>query len=354
MVPDSQDMQVKSISSVDSDDEMEVDDIGGFLGDFEEIDEDEAIERFISQNHTPAISTRETPETSKQAEDSSDGEDSFEPILEKDAKVGPLEPPIEQTLAKASEGKDISEDDNGMDKQIIEQPGDQIVSVLPTNGPNKDADVPEWKLLEDQFRERFIPKLPPGQFFQAEIYRKYSVVSALATKSLEAEMPAKYSDPKIAAATAQVHPVVVQTSVCIEDAPASKSAPAPAPAPTPAVIQQKPSSLRTINNNINSGNNVAGLQTQPSHQSQDEDGPAASTRARTAAVASKSKQDDVVGALLGVMQSPTKEETEPQPEQRQQPPSSIPSDMLAAMMAIDGIDVSTKRPAVSAADPPNA
>ncbi|KAJ1814930.1 hypothetical protein LPJ56_002854, partial [Coemansia sp. RSA 2599] len=194
-----QGVQAKSISSVGSDDEMDVDDAGGFLGDFEEIDEDEAIERFISQNHTPTISTRETPEASHQAEDSSDGEDSFEPIIEKPAEQ---EEPAEQTALPADNGEKQLLVGSGKDDRAAEQPQpqpqdqdqDQAPGALSTGGSAVEK-VPEWRALEDQFREKFIPKLPPDQFFQAQIYKQYSVVSTLA-KGVSDEAPAKAADPK--------------------------------------------------------------------------------------------------------------------------------------------------------------
>ncbi|KAJ2599036.1 hypothetical protein GGF39_002396 [Coemansia sp. RSA 1721] len=313
--------QAKSASGVDSDEEMDVDDAGGFLGDFEEIDEDEAIEMFLSQNHTPVVSTRQSPEALQMAEDSSDGEDSFEPIPEKTMTDALSKEPEQQVeTAALVNGK---EDDNRSAKtqMVVEQPESLIPDALSTSG-SSGKDEPGWKVLEDQFRDKFVPKLPPSQFFQAEIYKQYSVVNSV-VKDTQTEVPAETHNSRPTTAD-----------------PPLTEAPLAAPVPVP-VVQQKPSSLRTANNNNNNNNN-SGNGTEPQTQSTNPSngGPATSTRAR-ATTAIASKQDDVVGALLGVMQSPTKKAEEPQPEQ----PSQIPSDVLAAMMAIDGMDVGAKRPA---------
>ncbi|KAJ2005223.1 hypothetical protein H4R26_002067 [Coemansia thaxteri] len=269
----------------DSSDELmeseELDDVsGGFLGDFEEIDEDEDVERFISQNHTPSASTRQSPSglrpqraeemsVASDGESSDDEDDSFESIAEPEA--GSL----------ASTHKEA---ESATAPQVVLQKGGVARKAQSSEEPGVGISVEQLerlRALQDGFREKIAAKLADDQlFFSAEVYKKYTILTGGAASIAEAGVPA-----------------------------AAKSA-AAAPA-----VQQKRSSLR-------SGNERTG------------GGDQAGAAARAKYVRSGEDGDDVVGAILDVM-GPAKASSGGSTGRVQV--QDMASDMLVAMMAIEGV-----------------
>ncbi|KAJ2363867.1 hypothetical protein H4S01_004073 [Coemansia sp. RSA 2610] len=155
------DMDQKASQTSGSDDEMfetaaglemDVDehsemDLGGeaFLGDFEEIEEDEDVERFISKNNTPTVSTRQSPEIHKDGSQSSDEDDIFEEISEHDG------------TAKQVEG----------DK--AEQSASKADSEFGWYMANEDLE--RLRALQSSFRQQNVPKLDDGLFLSPDVYR---------------------------------------------------------------------------------------------------------------------------------------------------------------------------------------
>ncbi|KAJ2724826.1 hypothetical protein GGI07_001678 [Coemansia sp. Benny D115] len=156
---------------ISSDDEVkdegsDMEDVGGgFLGDFEEIEEDEDVERFISQNHTPSVSTRHSPAIQERrivgppneeigSEESSD-EDSFESIDKDPAVASKMEEdsPVKSAVSAGTKRKN--------------EAGVPVVS---------ESIVQKYRVAEERFCDRWVPKLKDGRFFDAAVYRAYSVV----------------------------------------------------------------------------------------------------------------------------------------------------------------------------------
>ncbi|KAJ2308907.1 hypothetical protein IWW52_003661 [Coemansia sp. RSA 2704] len=233
------DMDQKASQTSGSDDEMfetaaglemDVDehsemDLGGeaFLGDFEEIEEDEDVERFISKNNTPTVSTRQSPEIHKDGSQSSDEDDIFEEISEHDG------------TAKQVEG----------DK--AEQSASKADSEFGWYMANEDLE--RLRALQSSFRQQNVPKLDDGLFLSPDVYRS----GRIEAKSL------------------------IKSNTSAEAAPADASG-----------------ATKLTDKTVNGG------------------------------------ADDVVGTLLGAMSSPKSR------VQEQTALAAIPSDMMAAMMAIEG------------------
>ncbi|KAJ2303827.1 hypothetical protein IWW55_002723 [Coemansia sp. RSA 2706] len=277
------DMDQKASQTSGSDDEMfetaaglemDVDehsemDLGGeaFLGDFEEIEEDEDVERFISKNNTPTVSTRQSPEIHKDGSQSSDEDDIFEEISEHDG------------TAKQVEG----------DK--AEQSASKADSEFGWYMANEDLE--RLRALQSSFRQNNVPKLDDGLFLCPDVYRRYSV---LPTASASDEPALKTNDP----------------------APTTTDS-----APAKNAVTQKPSSLRS------SGRIEAKSLIKPNTSAEAAPADASGATKHTDKTVNGGA-DDVVGTLLGAMSSPKSR------VQEQTALAAIPSDMMAAMMAIEG------------------
>ncbi|KAJ1994613.1 hypothetical protein GGI26_001554 [Coemansia sp. RSA 1358] len=390
-----EDADTRSDSNItdDGDDNMGNDELGsvsgGFLGDFEEIEEDEDVERFISLNHTPLPSARQSPAPlvlpqnnnpsaqqpipesmnigdNESSDDDSDG--SFESIPEASAHTVALRTGDGQPLTDtACPSLTEADSDIGESNELVQTTG--IVGAEPlvkeptsplSSGNNNTAgvDMKRIRILQQQFREKFIPKLSTDMFFSPDIYKKYSIVAtAESTLTNSSEAPA---------------------SVCASV--------------KPAAVLQKPSSLRR-NNSINSPavqkpmegkDNLPGgttsyveavvfkdqelkandsmaevvtsaqskIQLQNTANNQSVSRPQSPSRISIKTKpAQTDKDDDVVETLLGVMKSPKIgiNQQQPMPQQQQQQPTQqqqpkvqkssqqgIPDDMLAALAAIEG------------------
>ncbi|KAJ1945454.1 hypothetical protein GGF37_001692, partial [Kickxella alabastrina] len=357
----------------DGDEDEEMEDMGGFLGDFEEICEDEDVERFISQNHTPAVSTRHSPEICDKAE-SSDEEDIFESIPDQEdvvmesATVEPVAPePIsveklseEQVMVAAAVETvaAVQMTEPAAEPQEIEEVVQEIAEVVPeiaevtdvaeSAKPAKTAWLvsesikQKYRELEDRFRDQFVPKLGKGQFFDPETYRKYTVIGNVAEASVAApavlqpqQQQAQQQPQQQPRRQAQQQQPQQQHIQQPQHQPQQQHIQQPQHQPQqqhiqqPQHQQQKPSSLRS----------GALVQTDPP----------VSTRTRSTKA---SDQDDVVGALLGAMQ-PANKKPSPHADAAQATQATIPTDMLAAMAALDGptpADAPTQ-PAQPKADP---
>ncbi|KAJ2695078.1 hypothetical protein H4218_005349 [Coemansia sp. IMI 209128] len=337
----SRDMDVDSDGGSDDEDMDNMPD--GFIGDFEEIDEDEEVQRFISLNLTPADSTHQSPTAlrpqadkpttagARSEESSDDEDDSFESITERESG----------RLASVSVGMEMTDI----------QPAVVSSSVAPKAAPDNGlfskvsvAHMRRLRTLQDEFREKQVPKLADDLlFFSPEVYKRYTVLAQPEKRVAEVVVTAAAPTPMVAL----VH----------STAPESL-----APPPT----QQKRSSLR-------SGGDVAAPPVQqPSaavngaaatavQVAEVENGMAAGdsepmtidlpVSARTRHATSGREEDDVVGAILGVMGSPKSRASNAQIQISSAPapvppkaaaavaaiPQDIPNDMLVAMMAIEGI-----------------
>ncbi|KAJ2734377.1 hypothetical protein IW152_002386 [Coemansia sp. BCRC 34962] len=313
----------------------------GFIGDFEEIDEDEDVQRFISLNLTPADSTHPSPtalrpQTDKpnvaeaRAEESSDDEDdSFESIAERESgRLASVPMQVEmadiQPAVVSSSAVPKAAPDNGLFSKV---------SV---------AHMRRLRTLQDEFREKHVPKLADDLlFFNPEVYKRYTVLARPEERAAEVVVAAVVPTMSEALASPAVHELL-------------------APPPT----QQKRSSLR-------SGADVSAPSTQ--QPSTVVNGAAATTApvaepdnsttagdsepmaidppvsARTRHTTSGCEEDDVVGAILGVMSSPKSRAGTTQMQASSAPtpvppkaavsaiPQDIPNDMLVAMMAIEGV-----------------
>ncbi|KAJ1895773.1 hypothetical protein LPJ66_004383 [Kickxella alabastrina] len=312
----------------DGDEDEEMEDMGGFLGDFEEICEDEDVERFISQNHTPAVSTRHSPEICDKAE-SSDEEDIFESIPDQEDVVmesATVEPVAPETIAveKPSEEQvmvaaavepaaDVQMTEPAAEPQAIEEVVPEIAEVTDVAEIAKSAKTAwlvsesikqKYRELEDRFRDQFVPKLGKGQFFDPETYRKYTVIGNVAEASMAAPIVLQPQQQQTQQQPRQQTQQQTQQQ--------SQQQHTQQPQPQHQHQQQKPSSLRS----------GALVQTDPP----------VSTRTRSTKA---SDQDDVVGALLGAMQ-PASKKPSPHTDALQATQATIPTDMLAAMAALDG------------------
>ncbi|KAJ2745210.1 hypothetical protein GGI20_002349 [Coemansia sp. BCRC 34301] len=285
----------------------------GFIGDFEEIDEDEEVQRFISLNLTPAASTHQSPTTLRphldlngaaegRADDSSDDDedDSFESITERESGrlVGALvEPEVEEA-------------------QPVDVSADVIAKAVPDAGlysKVSSAHMQRLRLLQDGFREKHTPKLESDMlFFSPEVYKRYTVLAK---------------------------PAETVAEVAVSVAPALPETLAPPP------VQQKRSSLRA-------GGDVSVPSVEQPSETVNDGGAATAAddndlpvSARTRHATSCQEEDDVVGAILGVMSSPKSRTTNTLVQSSVAPraaaastPHDIPNDMLVAMMAIEGVD----------------
>ncbi|KAJ1722380.1 hypothetical protein LPJ53_003211 [Coemansia erecta] len=270
------------------------------IDEFEEIEEDEDIQRFISQSHTPAASRHPSPEAASKGSapasaaqedsESSDGEDSFE------AAVGA------ETDANAHHHRH-DDDDNDEAVEMQAKSADEVVDEQEEQVPaGAQRALRRCGELAQAFRDRHVPRLPALQFFDAATYRRYTVVTTTAEAPL-------------------VRPAVLQRPL--------------GPVLSPV---QKPSSLRSGGAGL-ARDELAGRTRAAVPAS-----AAAALPSLSAAVAGG--QDDVVGALLGVMQAPGARKAAELggAAQPPQPPQDIPDDMLAAMMAIEGATVGATKP----------
>ncbi|KAJ2717203.1 hypothetical protein H4R19_000147 [Coemansia spiralis] len=315
---------------------------GGFLGDFEEIEEDEDVQRFMSLNNTPSMSTRESPEArgmgaghvpDKIADDGSDEneEDGFETISERTAA-----------------GADGSPHTNGHGL-----PATRVARAVPMrdagaplrSGYLLPEDLARLMALQKEFHQSAIPKLPSDHLFiSPDVYRRYSVLPT-AGRPLEA---AEVEPDTATAATAGVP----------EAAPPKPVASAPPP--------PKPSSLRTsgqqskvgsvsdggdrAGNNNSAGDadttGPGGPHTQPTTS------PMSPVPRRPRSKSTAGDEDDVVDTLLGAMGSGKPRASPPLARPAGGAQQTIPNDMLVAMMAIEGVSVDTVPKAPAAADGP--
>ncbi|KAJ2851008.1 hypothetical protein IWW36_001435 [Coemansia brasiliensis] len=292
--------------------DMDIDEAGDmglegqvFLGDFEEIEEDEDVERFMSQNNTPSASTRQSPKaaaasgeskkpTEMEIDNSSDEDEIFETISEHPPAASSTDSEIQKIVGSDEVSKGTS----------------QFEWYLPAE------ELDKLRSLQQDFRQRNVPELPSGLFLSADVYKRYSVLEAVSSDKPPAE---------------------TQTSVNASTVASPKSPPT-----------QKPSSLRS------NGRNEAKSAT---------NGKASEVTSATsnepAKNASKPKSDhdkpeegDVVDTLLGAMSSPKirKDAAASVPKGRSE--GTIPNDMLVAMAAIEGNEVSkqSSAPAPTPAD----
>ncbi|KAJ2452464.1 hypothetical protein EV183_002911 [Coemansia sp. RSA 2336] len=136
-----------------------------FLGDFEEIEEDEDVERFMSQNNTPSASTRQSPKPTAQSkksaemevDDSSDEDEVFETISE----------PSSASTAGA---------------EMPKPQASQFEWYLPTE------ELDKLRSLQQDFRQRNVPELPSGLFLSADVYKRYSVLEAVSNDKTQASV----------------------------------------------------------------------------------------------------------------------------------------------------------------------
>ncbi|KAI8321227.1 hypothetical protein GQ54DRAFT_187656 [Martensiomyces pterosporus] len=426
---------------------------GAFLGEFEEIEEDEDVERLISQNHTPSASTRQSPAAlrpqsdhtdslvhlaaamSSDNESSDDSDDNFESIPELTAASTTAAEQHQAHSAAAghtSNAHAVSSapsDAARSETHVLgsrrssepqeEHHGEPSTNGLPSvaeAGPTPDAGPNELDVLQERFREKYIPKLAHGLFFDLDVYKRYSVVAAPgksrtgtneATKganataekpvlaaahhkpsslrvashaTAEANRPVpEPSDPK-----ADIGPSLRRAQVPAEEANVravsgsssdhadTNNAAAPSSSAAPASSVEIPPGMGSTENGSGVPAPLTG-EPQPIPKSPDRSRPSglptaqlsprspSRTSARTKSALSG--RDDVVGALLGAMKSPTigagqtaiQQQHQQHQQQKQQkkddevtdrtPVStahaaasqSIPDDMLAAMQAIEGI-----------------
>ncbi|KAJ2550785.1 hypothetical protein EV175_003939, partial [Coemansia sp. RSA 1933] len=328
-------------SDDDDDDHIGDEDLGsvsgGFLGDFEEIDEDEDVQRFISLNHTPLTSARQSPaaplhmpsKTGRGSEqmdvdENDSGEDSdasFESIPNITARSTATD--VDTTVESSAVGIIIektaaSETAGGENSTVQEAP-----RLTKYNGT--ETSLERLNALQEEFRDRFVPKLADGMFFSLDVYKRYTVVSPPSQALNGGKLGGSVSG---------------STEIADKLAPAT----------------QKPSSLRRNNNTLSVANPKSGLNSAVTSDSErtgpksHDVGDSANATGGVGATVqplspSKAKRpntsidDDVVGTLLGAMKSPgigssTQQQTKPSSAQQQ----GIPDDMLAAMMAIEGIN----------------
>ncbi|KAJ2650601.1 hypothetical protein IWW40_002338 [Coemansia sp. RSA 1250] len=137
-----------------------------FLGDFEEIEEDEDVERFMSQNNTPSASTRQSPKATAQSrtsvemevDDSSDEDEIFETISE--------QPPAASTA----------------DAEMPKPQASQFEWYLPAE------ELDKLRSLQQDFQQRNVPELPSGLFLSADVYKRYSVLEAVSNDKAQASV----------------------------------------------------------------------------------------------------------------------------------------------------------------------
>ncbi|KAJ2693910.1 hypothetical protein GGH99_000932 [Coemansia sp. RSA 1285] len=410
----------------DDDEHMDNEDLGsvsgGFLGDFEEIEEDEDVERFISLNHTPLPSARQSPaplslppktgpNVSQLAAEPMDVEEnesgdesdaSFESIpgISADA-VGALDA---SDIPDAVETAELHPVETDTEANITKDGDPSTQELAPTeNDSSTDAtansskslrctSIERLKELQDEFRERFIPKLADGVFFNLDVYKRYTVVGA-SDKTLTSSIKGPLKPAETVSRT--VTPVQKPSSlrrnnVASTEAAAEASVPSATTAAAEAV--QKSDESQDGNNIPDSENHES-----KSHGHNDSaetigsttvdpvlsptsplDKQSVSKSLSPLAIGARPKRlhvdadDDVVGTLLGVMKSPkiggnsvnqqqqqpqtqTQSQPQAQPHQKQNSALSqqgIPDDILAAMMAMEGTSP-LESPKTATARPPN-
>ncbi|KAJ2500969.1 hypothetical protein GGH96_002286 [Coemansia sp. RSA 1972] len=226
-----------------------------FLGDFEEIEEDEAVEQFISQTHTPIASTRQTPEHTNSVENEESSDDEFEEVVET----------------------------NEFDWYL------------------NDVEVERLQMLQYKFRQSNGHNV--DGFLCPEVYKKYSVLAQELADVMDATVDT--------AADATVDTAVDATVDTAVEEPAKN---------VEAVRQvtQKPSSLRS------GGRSEA--------KSLEAKSPVKQARLDTDEVLKASEESDVVDTLLGAMSSPQMNSLPVRQD------AQVSSDMLVAMMAVEGVE----------------
>ncbi|KAI9501045.1 hypothetical protein BX070DRAFT_229320 [Coemansia spiralis] len=282
-----EDADTRSDSNItdDGDDNMGNDELGsvsgGFLGDFEEIEEDEDVERFISLNHTPLPSARQSPAPLVLPQNNNPSAQQpipdFESIPEASAHTVALRTGDGQPLT------DTAYSDIGESNELVQTTVKEPTSPL-SSGNNNTAG--------QQFREKFIPKLSTDMFFTES------------TLTNSSEAPA---------------------SVCASV--------------KPAAVLQKPSSLRR-NNSINSPavqKPMEGKDNLPA-VANDSMAEVLQNTANNQSVSrpqspspQTDKDDDVVETLLG---QPMPQQQQQQPTQQQQP--KVQKSSQQALAAIEG------------------
>ncbi|KAJ1960054.1 hypothetical protein GGI12_004011 [Dipsacomyces acuminosporus] len=424
------------VDAEESDAEMsnaDPDDVAGaFLGDFEEIEEDEDVERLISQNHTPTASAHQSPQPlrprivgkdvagsldaamSSNNESSDDSDDNFESIPELSGSLSTQDLPPDSDAASKSTDASVHSaelDQTASTKSAADtnhvhcaaQLSEAQTTALEARSKGLDA-------LQRQFREKYIPKLEQGLFFNMDVYKKYTIVTttdkpALSTSSAP-KAPAPVANAS-APAAAQQKPSSLRGSGSSSAEAKTQATAIPAPKvpvkaallslPPPAKQVQaetgiassiistppKPSDLAVSGPSADAPTSKAteapaatrqeearsGPNSPASNRTQEPPSAQQSPRSSNRAKSALSERDDVVGALLGAMKSPTMPQThhkqhqpqtqpqfQPQPQLQQLrkpendeassqsiPPGasntishSIPDDMLAAMQAIEG------------------
>ncbi|KAJ2078956.1 hypothetical protein H4R24_004106 [Coemansia sp. RSA 988] len=345
---------------------------GGFFGVFEEIEEDEDVERFISQNNTPTMSTRQSPEahnhfrsetsTSQQPIDaaavSSDSEDenSFETIP---GQIEAVE--IADTLDRTSSYMDESiaeTEHNAVNAGINGNTGQTTVGAIKTTTVTEDSIVDEaessWYLLPEdmarlknlqkEFQQNMVPELPKSLFFTADVYKRCSVLPATPSKLLGVEMveSTEVSEIKTAPAAPPQKPSSLRSSArggVSSQTRAPQRAELSTDDSEPAVnVGHKPS------NEEKSGKQSGAAGSTGTGAAISAPGSPRSMRKSRAA----QDQDNVMDTLLGAMGSPNTRngqaqvqpqlslQPQPQPKTGGDPSQAIPNDMLVAMIAVEG------------------
>ncbi|KAJ2376828.1 hypothetical protein IW150_001748 [Coemansia sp. RSA 2607] len=219
-------------------------------------------------------------------------------------------PPTPSTTRRASPSAASSDSEDDFEAIPTAPPsaapsGDAPPSARSKTVGEMDVALQKCRELAQAFREKHVLRIPELQFIDAAAYRRYTVIKTLAVVSGRLVAPVK---PPV------LSPV------------------------------QKPSSLRAAGQ-------AREEQTGRKHT------PPPPPQSSGAAVV-PAAGDDVVGALLGVMQAPGAKNGE-QPaaavaQQAQPTPADIPDDMLAAMQAIEGTVGGTKPRAGPPATPDEA
>ncbi|KAJ2513278.1 NAD-dependent histone deacetylase sir2, partial [Coemansia sp. RSA 2049] len=413
----------------DDDEHMDNEDLGsvsgGFLGDFEEIEEDEDVERFISLNHTPLPSARQSPaplslppkvgpSVSQLAAETMDVEEN-ESGDESDASFESI-PGISADAAAALNASDIPDAVETAELHPVEtdteagitKDGDPSTQALAltendsstdatanTSKPLRCTSIERLKELQDEFRERFIPKLADGVFFNLDVYKRYTVVGA-SDKTLTGSIKGPLKPAETVSRT--VTPVQKPSSLRINNIASTEAAAATSlPSATTAAAAEAEAAQKS--DESQDGNNIPESETHESksHGYNDSAETIGSTtvdpvRSPTSpldkqsvskplsplAIGARPKRlhvdadDDVVGTLLGVMKSPkiggnsvNQQQQQPQAQTQLQPQAQphqkqnsailqqgIPDDILAAMMAMEGTSP-LESPKPATVRPPN-
>ncbi|KAJ1856041.1 hypothetical protein GGH12_000698 [Coemansia sp. RSA 1822] len=228
-----------------------------FLGDFEEIEEDEAVEQFISQTHTPIASNPHTPIASN--------------------------PHTPECVDSVDNGE--SSDDDVFEEVVEKSEFDWYLN---------DVEVERLRELQQKFRQNNVHGV--DGFLCPSVYKKYSV---LAAQEMNMDAP------------------VDATGEPAESTEAVRQ------------VTQKPSSLRSGGRNEAKSLEAKSLEAKsPIKQTQRLDADDGSKQ---------SEESDVVDTLLGAMSSPQMSS----PQMSSQPgrqDAQVASDMLVAMMAVEGVE----------------